>query len=208
MESFFGLGASTLPILGCSAPARTRTTDAGEPPDTSEDAAPAACTTGSVPPILDNPMPNFAFSAYVGGRGEFVATNLCAYQRDEIAILMITVSAAWCIPCDQYAPYLVQNAPPFIARGLVIVDLLAQDAAYGPATQKAADAWIERHRIPFDVGIVRSEELFRVRRESFPTTYFIDPATMVLLARPLGGFDEQNAPPLAIADQLLKARSR
>src|SRR5262249_504306 len=104
-----------------------------------------------------------------------------------IHAVVLIMSAAWCMPCQMIASTLRTVAPPYIARGARILEVLTSGADNMlPATQATLDLWIGKFGVISDVARAEPSELYLSDMDAFPTSTFIDPRTMRITSRIVG----------------------
>jgi hypothetical protein len=113
----------------------------------------------------------------------------------------ITVSAPWCSGCKlegQELPTLWTSQ--YKARGARIVTVLLQGAAYEPASQATADAWIAAYRTPYDLAVGDVATMLPPKAGTtggvgLPYNYAVDPRTMRIMSIDSGDYFHGDALP-------------
>lgn len=109
-----------------------------------------------------------------------------------IALLYISVSAAWCPPCQQEARALPEMIESLAQDGLKVA--FFQDLYDGPtpgtsATQRDLDKWLKRYKLAFPVVVDPKGKMNAYfDRNSIPYSIVVDAKTMKILGTD-AGFD-------------------
>lgn len=87
--------------------------------------------------MVDGVAPNFALTDIHGD-------NVQLHDFCQMAVLVVT-GAEWCGPCQAYRADMAQHYDSYFERGLMIIDLLGENASSGEPTQEDAIRWADGH---------------------------------------------------------------
>lgn len=183
----------TLGAFGCSPGARIHTYDSGTTTDTEPPDVGPTCPVSEVTlPTGKEVMPPRSFEAYIGGGGGFRKANLCEYYDPDgsrgINLLVVVIAGAWCGPCVEYAQWMAVNGDRLLKRGARFLELIAEGFRREAPNQEVVDKWMDLYQSPVDTGITTFADWFPPMTQAVPTSFLIDPRTMVLYKK-VGGFD-------------------
>ncbi len=154
--------------------------------------------------------PEVSVQGYVAGQPPWATLDTKSYYDPTgsrgIHGLYLTVSAPWCAGCKlegQAVPTLWNKQ--YKARGARILTVLLQGAAYEPASQGTADAWIATYGTPYDLGVGHVSDVLppqgTVAGVGLPHNYAVDPRTMRIVAIDQNDFFQGDA--LSSLDKVL-----
>ena len=97
-------------------------------------------------------------------------------------VVVISVGAVWCPPCNQAAASSEQLWSEHVEDGVVFIEVLLEDAGQNPAEQIDIDNWTSKYGITFPVARMSAPP----QTPALPTFYFLDREMRV--ARTIQGF--------------------
>jgi hypothetical protein len=176
-------------------------------------------TTGDYPAgpfglSVGDVFPRIRVNGYKNGTGGWTALDTLDYFDPNgargINGVYVTVSAPWCSGCKLEGaalPRLYEGQ--YKARGGRILTVLLQDAAYEPASQGTADAWVAAYATPYDLAVGDVGTMLPPKGSgsiSLPYNYAIDPRSMRIVAIDSGDYFQGDAIPGL--DQVLAANKK
>lgn len=96
-------------------------------------------------------------------------------------LLIVDVSAVWCVPCQQLAPQLEILSNALADDDVTVITVLSEDIAGGPAVQADAEAWAAEFGL---TGLVAWDPEGRLddipEITGYPSTVLVDPSMHVV----------------------------
>ena len=178
--------SGTAPATDSGAPPPPPATDSGGAPSPPADTAPPPATgdypSGPYGLSVGSVIPNLSLNGYRGGTGTWGALKLAEYYDPTGSRgakgLLITVSAAWCGPCQEEAKDLVDMfSASYKARGAKFLTAMIENTSRNPATQTTVDSWIKMAGTNFDIVADPSAQLLK-SGAGLPFNLVVDPRTM------------------------------
>ncbi|HEY8080032.1 MAG TPA: redoxin domain-containing protein [Labilithrix sp.] len=137
---------------------------------------------------------NLTFQAYVDGDKSALKTVSLADWYDPMAkkwkVLHIEAAATWCAICGSEADATVIVKPPFEAKGIAYLEVVASgpSAGFGPSLDDVT-SWIDDHHSNFTTALdVRGRRLaaYGVTKDTFPFDIYLDTRTMEIVEASAG----------------------
>jgi thiol-disulfide isomerase/thioredoxin len=145
-----------------------------------------AASTCDFDPTKEGPTVGFSAGNFcLSGQpeGDFWLHEFCG-STDMVWLIL---STAWCIPCQEHAPYINEVYQAYKEQGLVVVWVMGETLDYAPPTQYSVDKFIEARGVTFpvffDYRFKKVYEKLEPQGSSLPHMYLLDGQTMEMLAR-------------------------
>jgi hypothetical protein len=151
------------------------------PPDTAPPPATGDYPSGPYGLSVGSVIPNLSLSGYRDGTGAWTTIKTSDYYDPTgsrgVKGLLITVSAAWCGPCQEEARDLVDiYDSKYRARGAKFLTSMIENSSRGAATQTTVDSWIKMAGTNFDIVADPGAKL--LGGSGLPFNMVVDPRTM------------------------------
>jgi hypothetical protein len=173
----------------------------GPPPGTPVPLWPPWYPRGPYGTDIGDTMANLAFAGKTDANGNGTPVDdpmttifLSDYQRHALThskVLMLSLCAVWCVPCQIEEPQLVamwKNYEAAVPGAVKFASVMAQDAGFRDPTESVINFWARRFQVPWDMLIdPQGVQLFPYSpEEAFPFHLVIRTRDMQITAKILG----------------------
>lgn len=174
-------GALSLVAMGCGGGTPTATDDAAMP------------VTDTGPAMLCANVPTSGFGSSEGRRLENFTLPQCdntdySFYNDtfcapEHTLTVLSIAAEWCGPCQVESSMLTDRISiPYASRGVRVIQILVQDADYGPPDLNLCNRWVARFNLTDNIELIdpNGTTAGAFPTGSLPSTLLIDETGTIL----------------------------
>lgn len=182
---FLGLAVSTgisLGLLGCGGGTPTPMDDAATPPG---DDAGSGMLCSNIPTSgfgssEGRKLANFTLPQCDDTDFSFYNDQFCAPEH---TLTVLSIAAEWCGPCQLESSMLTDRiSRPYADRGVRVVQILVQNADYGPPDLDLCNRWVSRFNLTDNVELIdpNGTTAAAFPTGSLPSTLLIDETGTIL----------------------------
>ena len=168
------VGALAAGFMGCPAPTPVQTPDAAATDAPRNTALCSAVPARNFGTDVGRNFEGFTLQQCDGTNFNFYNDQFCDASH---SITVLSIAAEWCAPCREESRQLRERILlPFEERGLRIVQVIVQNASYGPPDLALCNRWVTTHNLEGVIEVIDPDGLTSpfFPSGSLPSTAIID----------------------------------